>query len=153
MSSRRRGRPRFSIVDLAGHLVQVLVRNTVFAKIFIIPGLLFFLDFTLRVCFDADLIDAGADMALLGVGTFVALLIENMEHQQHTAIVTVFILISLILWIICLRIASLHDPIRFGFLLWLLDFRLVLSWLIGVLAFVFSGIMTNVVVESSGTGG
>jgi len=95
-----------------------------------------------------DLVDVGADMALLAVATFVALLFEDVEHQQqaHTVVTAMFILIFLTLWIICLRITSIRNPVIIG-RLWFFDFRHVLSWMFGTLALVLSGVIANVVVH------
>lgn len=130
-------------------LVQALMGNPELVQTYMIPGSLFCIDCVLRGCLDIDLADAGADMALLAVATFLALLfedaIEDVKHQQaHIAFTVMFVFIFLTVWVLCLKIISIQNPITINFL-WFLDFRLILSWLFGVLAFVISGIIANVV--------
>ena len=73
-------------------VVRTLLDNPEIVKIYIIPAVLFFLDFILRVVLDVELIDAGADMALLAVATFVSLLVENSgEKQDYTPVIVVFV--------------------------------------------------------------
>ena len=135
-----------STVNWPKVLLKKLLDNPDMVKIYVIPGLLFFLDFVLRAVLGVDLIDAGADMALLAVATFVSLLVEDIRPQQYyTAIMVVFIMLFLALWIICLRIVSAQNPISFL----MVDFRLVLSWFVGLTSFVFSGIMVNEVVQGT----
>ena len=127
-------------------VVRTLLDNPEIVKIYIIPAVLFFLDFILRVVLDVELIDAGADMALLAVATFVSLLVENSgEKQDYTPVIVVFVLIFLILWIACLRIVSMQNPL----LLFYFDFRLILSWFVGIAAFILSGIIANLVMRDS----
>lgn len=147
MSPRRRDQTGFSVQTLARRLVQALVRNTTFVQIVVIPGLLFCLDFTLRLCFGVDLVDAGADMALLAAATFMALLVEDAGYQQeHAAIAVVFMMVFLIPWIICLKISSIQTPVPISFLR-PLDLGLVFSWMIGLPAFVLSSVIANVVIQ------
>jgi len=143
MSPTQRGQTRFSVQTLASHLVQALENHTTVVQIVVIPGLLFFLDFTLRLCLRVDLIDAGADMALLAVATFITLLVEGIGYPRHTVAAAVGALLLFIVWIICLGIVSMA-PIP----LWFLDLRLVLSWFFGVLAFVFSMAVTDVITQA-----
>lgn len=127
-------------------LIKSLQANPEMIKIYFIPGMLFILDFVLRSVLGIDLIDTGADMALLAVATFVTLLVEDMgEHQYHAAINVVFVILFLTLWIICMRIVSLQNPILFL----TIDFRLILSWVVGLTSFVFSGAIANEIVQSS----
>jgi hypothetical protein len=115
-------------------------------KIYMIPGLLFLLDFVLRVVLGIDLLDTGADMALLAVATFVSLLLEDVgEQQYHLAAVVVFIILFLALWIICLKIVSVQNPIMF----FAFDFRTTLCWFVGLTSFVFSGVMANEIIQDS----
>lgn len=137
---------RLRIIIWIRSLVKSLLDNPAMVKIVFIPGMIFFLDFTLRAILEIDLIDAGADMALLAVAMFFTVIVEDFSPKQHTPMAIVFILFFLILWIICLKIVSLPNPI-IVFSFDVIDFRLVLSWLIGILAFVFSGILSEVVIQ------
>jgi hypothetical protein len=128
-------------------LVETLIDNPEFVKIYVIPGLLFFLDFILRAVLEVDLVDLGADMALLAVATFVSLLVEDVDNRQsYTPMAVVFTIVFLAFWIISLKIISIKDPVTIS-LLGYLDFRLVLSWLVGSVAFVVSGVMAKSVIE------
>lgn len=128
-------------------LIRTLSHNPEFVKVYVIPGLIFFLDFVLRAVLDVDLIDAGADMALLAVATFMTLLVEDdvPSQQQLTLVSVVFIVIFLVPWIVCLRIIATPQPIKLGSL-GFPDFRLILSWLVGLIAFVLSGIIASEIV-------
>ena len=124
-------------------LLKKLIDNPDLIKLYFIPGLLFLLDFVVRSVLGIDLIDAGADMALLAVATFVSLLIEDAKPQQkYITIKLIFIILFMTIWIISLRIVSIKDPM----LLLSIDFRLVISWFVGLTAFVFSGIMASEIV-------
>jgi hypothetical protein len=130
-------------------LIRKLSNNPEMVKIYLIPGLLFFLDFVLRAVLGADLIDAGADMAMLGVATFVTILVENDDHQPtYTFIPVIFMFIFLVVWIICLKIVSIQNS-TLPILLNVIDFRLILSWLIGLVAFILSGIITNGIINQT----
>ena len=124
-------------------LLRKLIDNPDMIKLYLIPGLLFLLDFVVRSVLGIDLIDAGADMALLSVATFISLLIEDTNPQQkYNVIKTIFIILFMSIWIISLRIVSIKDPMLFLSI----DFRLVFSWFIGLTSFVFSGIMASEIV-------
>lgn len=92
-----------------------------------------------------NLIDAGADMALLSVATFLALLVDdtNPQTDQAAAVVVACTILFLILWIICLRIVSLDSPIDMLFI----DVRPMLTWLIGLTSFVLSGAIANAALQ------
>ena len=90
-----------------------------------------------------DLIDTGADMALLAVVTFITLLIEDVSPQQKYNIVKlIFIILFMATWILSLKIAANESP----WLLLSIDFRLIISWFIGLFSFVFSGIMASAII-------
>jgi hypothetical protein len=120
-------------------LIKNLTTNNEFVKIYYIPGLLFLLDFVVRVVLGVDLIDTGADMALLAVVTFITLLLEDVNPKKYSGIMVTFVLIFLSTWIVSLKIASLQNPVLFLSV----DFRLIFSWFVGLTSFVFSGIIAN----------
>lgn len=129
-------------------LVRVLTDNLEFVRLYVLPGLLFFLDIVLRGVLGIDLIDAGADMALLAVATFVTLLVEDdsLGHKQYYAVSVVFVMVFFMFWVICLRIIAIPQAVTVVFL-GFLDFRLILSWLVGLVAFALSGILAVEVVQ------
>jgi hypothetical protein len=120
-------------------LISKLTTNDEFVKIYYIPGLLFLLDFVVRAVLGVDLIDTGADMALLAVATFISLLLEDVNPKKYSGIMITFVLFFLSTWIISLKIVSIQNPMLFLSI----DFRLVFSWFVGLTSFVFSGIIAN----------
>ena len=132
-----------------GAVIQALRENPELTKVYIIPALLFMLDFLLRAALGVNLIDAGADMALLAVTSFVGVLIENVEQgQQDVIIAFVFFLAFLVPWIVCLWVISIRNPVLSN-LLGFLDLRLIIVWFIGLSAFFFSGVLINELIRSS----
>lgn len=132
-----------------GAVIQALRENPELTKVYIIPALLFMLDFLLRAALGVNLIDAGADMALLAVTSFVGVLIENVEQgQQNVIIAFVFFLAFLVPWIVCLWVISIRNPVLSN-LLGFLDLRLIIVWFIGLSAFFFSGVLINELIRSS----
>ena len=132
-----------------GAVIQALRENPELTKVYIIPALLFMLDFLLRAALGVNLIDAGADMALLAVTSFVGVLIENVEQgQQNVIIAFVFFLAFLVPWIVCLWVISIRNPVPSN-LLGFLDLRLIIVWFIGLSAFFFSGVLINELIRSS----
>jgi len=132
-----------------GAVIQALRENPELTRVYIIPALLFMLDFLLRAALGVNLIDAGADMALLAVTSFVGVLIENVEQgQQNVIIAFVFFLAFLVPWIVCLWVISIRNPVLSN-LLGFLDLRLIIVWFIGLSAFFFSGVLINELIRSS----
>lgn len=127
-------------------LIKKITTNDEFVKIYFIPGLLFLLDFVIRAVLNIDLVDAGADMALLAVATFIALILENIDPKKYGGAMITFILIFLSTWIISLKIVSIQNPMLFLSM----DFRLVFSWFVGLTSFVFSGIIANEILLDNG---
>ena len=124
-------------------LLKNFIDHPEYVKLYIIPSLLFLFDFFLRVIIGVDIIDAGADMALLAVATFIAIFTEDTKnHQKYIPIIIVFIIIFLILWILCLKIISFQKPITFSFLE-SFDFRIFLSWFFGLVSLIIAGIVAN----------
>ncbi|HNB41698.1 MAG TPA: hypothetical protein PLG52_09380, partial [Anaerolineales bacterium] len=121
----------------AKSLHNTLTANSEFLKLFAIPSVLFCLDFIFRASFGLDLADAGADMALMAIATFSALVLDDkvMENKQTLVVCFFYALLFFVPWVICLKIISNNPMMIFD----VLDFRLVLSWLIGGIAFIFSG--------------
>jgi hypothetical protein len=132
---RQRGRFRLQ--------VQTLVYNATFVQVSIIPGLLYFLDLTLRLCLSVDLVDAGADMAMLAVGSCFALLVEDIG-RQHKTLVAGSIIIFLIPWVACLKMVSVQNLLPIGFLRHLF---FALSLLFGCSALVLSGVLARFVIQ------
>jgi hypothetical protein len=67
-------------------LLANITNNPEMVKNYVIPGLVFLLDFILRVVLGIDIVDAGADMALLAVTTFISILVDNdKQNQTRTA--------------------------------------------------------------------
>lgn len=127
-------------------LIQALLDNEEIVKIYVFPGLLFFFDFAFRAILHIDLIDAGADMALISASTFVALILDSKDEKANTGYLgMIFLLPFLIFWFLCLSIIARPDPIIFQ-PLEQLDFRLVFSWLIGIFAFYFSGVYAREII-------
>ena len=127
-------------------ILRKLTNNPEMVKVYVIPGLLFLLDLVLRAVLGIDLIDIGADMALLAVATFVSLLVEDVEQSQyHATVMIVFIMIFLALWIICLSIISVQSPISFL----MFNFRPMLSWFVGLTSFIFSCVLANEIVQEN----
>ena len=126
-------------------ILQNLTNNPEMVKIYVVPGSLFLLDFTLRAVLGINLIDTGADMALLAVATFVSLLIEDSKSQRQNGAMVIFIILFLTLWIISLRIVSNQNPMLFL----KMDFRPMLSWFVGLTSFVLSGAIANEIIQNS----
>jgi hypothetical protein len=93
------------VIQRFGALIRTLItRCPEYAKLIGIPVLLFALDFVLRVVIHVDVNDAGADMALLAMGLFAAILGKDTKGQTSSAFVG--FVVTLILWIICLGIIT-----------------------------------------------
>lgn len=128
---------------MARRQIRFILDNPEFVKSYLIPASIFLLDFFLRVILEVDLIDAGADMALIGVATFFAILVEDADDRHRYAPVgLIFALLFMILWMLCLRIVANDTPILWS---WTgeNDLRLFFSWFLGLVTFVLSGIVTN----------
>lgn len=91
--------------------------------------LLFVLDCIWRAFLGINLRDVGADMALLAVSSLLTV--------PRFPFVSVLILAFMIPWGACLWFISPRCSLRF-YLLGIVDIRLILSWLVGLSAFVFS---------------
>lgn len=127
-------------------LLKKLTDNPDMIKLYFIPALLFLLDSVIRKVLEIPLIDAGADMAFLAMATYISLLIEDTKPRQtYNAIKLVFIIISMALWVISLKIVSNEAPWVLH-LIDFIDFRFVFSWFIGLASFFFSGVMTREIV-------
>jgi len=126
--------------------IRTLLKDPETFTIYVIPALLFVLDFVLRAALRADLAAAGADMALLAVVPFLAVLVESFRYQRgYTYVPILFMLVFLIPWVICVKITSLQNPVSPP-LLHLFDIRLALSWSIGLVAFILSAIIAHTIV-------
>ena len=132
-------------------LIRFFLDHPEYVKSYVIPGAIFFLDFFLRSILDVDLIDAGADMALIAVATFLTIVIEDEDNRHRYApIGLVFMILFMILWMFCLRIIANKTPITMA---WTgtYDFRLVFSWFLGLTTFVIAGVVSNEVLVDANT--
>jgi hypothetical protein len=126
--------------------IRKLLKDPQTLTIYVIPALLFVLDFVLRAALGADLTAVGADMALLAVMPFLAFLGESFHYQRGYAYVPVlFSMIFLIPWVICIKLTLLQDSVPLPFLN-LIDTRLALSWSIGLVALILSAIIAHTIV-------
>ncbi len=130
-------------------LIGRIVKNNLLILAYFIPGLLFFLDIALRVSLGAEILDVGADMALIGFTTYISLLFEDYKPRKKIIpTIVLFLLFFLIIWIITLAIVSSPEPI----LLMKLDFRVPLSWFLGLTSFIFSGVTAKEVTQNFAKG-
>jgi len=127
-------------------LIKKLTNNPELVKIYVIPGVLFLLDFVVRGVLGIGLSDTGADMSLLAVATFISLLIEDINPRKYSSISIVFTIIFLSTWIICLRIVSIQNSMVFLSI----DFRVVFSWFIGLTSFIFAGVIAYEIILDDG---
>lgn len=80
----------------------------------LIPFLFLMIDLLLRASLHLDLIDSGADMALLAVSIFVFALMQDIQGESpddNVEIEVLFLLWFILLWLICLLFASDLNPI------------------------------------------
>ena len=138
---------KFHPQDLADNIIYKIRDNSNFVKIVIIPAIIFFFDLVLRSILNVDLTDAGADMALLGFNIFISLIIDG-SQKDHILAKIIFIIISILFWIICLKIVSLDSmQLLSPFISY--DFREVFCWFLGLIAFIFSSIFADSLIRNS----
>ena len=139
-------RPR----DMADSVIRKLRANSEFVKIVVLPAVVFSLDLVLRSVMNINLIDAGADMALLGVSTFITLVVEG-SHKDDVTATIVFVIVFMLFWIGCLKIVSLNTlPLLSPLTSY--DFRGVSSWFFGLMAFILSGIFADSLIRNAKPG-
>ena len=135
---------------MISRMISYFLSNPEYLKSYFIPGAIFCLDFILRLILDIDLIDAGADMALIGVATFLSIVIEDADNRQRfVPIGLLCMLVFLIFWMLCLSVIAI-EPITFS---WsgMFDFRLFFSWFLGLITFIFAGILSNQILVYANT--
>ena len=93
------------IIRWARRFVQWLYINRDLNILIGIPVLLLFLDLTLRVMMHLDLVDVGADLALLSVSALVSSLAET-SRSQDIAVKVALLLLFIFFWLICLSFTS-----------------------------------------------
>ncbi len=132
-------------------MLQALEKKPELVKIYLIPILLFLLDFGLRAAIRVDLIDAGADMALLAVASFTSVLAEDTSQSQPKAIVILPLLLGFLLpWIFCLWSISKQPPDCIYLANICIPARLILSilsWFVGLTALMFAGRLVTGLLE------
>ena len=129
---------------LVESIIITLNKKPELVKVFIIPILLFLLDFCLRASMHVDLVDAGADMAFLATASFITVLAEEIRDSNPKPFVKVVLLLFFMLpWIFCLWGVSNANPfynLKIGNNM--VDAHIiifVLSWLVGLSSLVISG--------------
>jgi len=125
-------------------IIQTLDSQPELVKVYILPILLFLLDFCLRAVIHVDLIDAGADMAFLATASFITVLVEDIGHSHLKPFVLIVLLISFMLpWIFCLWGVSNTNPfydLHLGN--HSIDAHIILftlSWFVGLSSLIISG--------------
>ena len=88
-------------------MVQLLFSHMEFIAIIVIPFAIFIADLILRLGFEIDLVDAGADMSLWAVSSFAAIFIEHLKIRPRIPFeifVAEFAFLTLfgIIWLLCL---------------------------------------------------
>lgn len=137
---------KFNPREIADSIIQKFRSNSDLMKIIILPAAVLSVDLFLRlVVLGIDITDAGADMALLGVSTFIALIVEGV-HKDDLPASFLFLLIFILMWSGCLKIVSL-DKLQVSFISY--DFRGVSSLFFGFTAFIFSSIFADSLIRNS----
>lgn len=132
---------------MADSIVHKFRDNSEFVKIVVLPAAVFIFDLVARFFLHVSLIDAGADMALLGVSMFIAIIIED-SHKDDRALSAILTLMIVLLWLGCLLIVSLNSltilsPITSY------DFKGVVCWFLGLMAFMLSSIFADSLIRNA----
>ena len=143
---------------LVGHLAD----HSTQMRIYVLPATLVIFDAFVRLIVGVDVLDLGADMALLAVALFVSLLVDDIQNPtMFAAIDVLFIFVGLMIWMLCLKIASetswTLDSVlstsqqgagKQGLLGYIVrwDFRYFLAWFLGIVAFIFSTVIANAMI-------
>ncbi len=138
---------KFHPLDMADSVIHKLRNNSELVKIVILPAVIFFFDIFMRLVLNIDIIHAGADMALLGVSIFIALIIEDSQKDDLPALI-LFVFILVIMWICCLLIVSL-DKQQLYLTYFSLDFRGFVCLFLGCVTFIFSSIFADSFIRNS----
>lgn len=137
---------KFHPRELTDNIIQKFRNNSELMKIVILPAAVFSLDIFLRkFVLGIDTTDAGADMALLGVSTFIALIIEGV-HKDDTPASFLFTIIFIMMWIGCLKIVAL-DSLQLPYISY--DLRGASCLFFGLLAFILSSLFADSFIRNS----
>lgn len=137
---------KFNPREIADNIIQKFRSNSDLMKIIILPAAVLLVDLFLRlIVLGIDITDAGADMALLGVSTFIALIIEGV-HKDDLPASFLFLLIFILMWTGCLKIVSLQS-LQLSFISY--DFRGATCLFFGFSAFILSSIFADSLIRNS----
>ncbi len=133
---------------VADSIIQALDTKPELVKIYLIPIVLFLLDFFLRAFIGADLSDAGADMALLGVASFIMIIADEHGKSHHRPIVmVVFHIMFMLPWVFCLWSVSKTNPLNtIKVSDQIIDTHFILnmlSWFVGLTSLILSGVFIS----------
>lgn len=121
-----------------------------FLTIVFTPILLAVVDCVLRLAIRVDLIDVGADMALLGVGLFAALLV-NSSSNEKVYVPFLFFIVFLLPWIVCLWTVSDQAPKDtvhlLGYSVVARPIILLISWTVGGVTLIFACILARAILD------
>lgn len=139
---------KFHPQNMADNVIRQLRRNSELMNVFILPAIVFSLDLFMRLfVLNIDVTDAGADMALLGVSTFIALIIEGVHKDDRPALI-LFVIIFILMWVGCLKIVSLNNlQLLSPYISY--DFRGISCLFFGSMAFILSGIFADSFIRNS----
>lgn len=129
-------------------IIQTLLSQGEFVKIYIIPIMVFLLDFLLRLFIGVDISDVGADMALLATAAFLSMIAdEHSKTNNRPFIVVVFQIMFMLPWIFCLWSVSRTNPLYIVTIgSQVIDIHIifnVISWFVGLTSLILSGIFIN----------
>ena len=106
------GRPAtFSKATWLQRVIVWMQMEQNFVDSLLIPLLVFLIDLVIRFGFRIDTADVGPDMALLGIGVLLATAFATEREEtglQYIRLALVFLLISVLGWIVCLALLSLR---------------------------------------------
>ena len=95
-------------------VVQALLTRGDLVKVYVIPILVFILDFSLRLFIGVDVSDVGADMALLATAAFISMVAdEHGKSNNRTLAIVVFQIMFMLPWVFCLWSVSRTNPLFF----------------------------------------
>ena len=133
--------------DRIDSILLAIERNPEQVKTYVVPILVFGLDLVLRVFFQMNVSDAGADMALLGTASFISVLMEDPRGRRTSPhVVLPLFLLFLQPWMLCLWLVAGKTPGHFSVVGWQVNASLVvtiLSWLVGMSTFLLSSVFVD----------